>query len=65
MKKIISVILIGTVVWVVFNSNTKIKTPPAPDNLKGSITITGAFALYPLAVKWAEEFRKIHPGESI
>lgn len=65
MKKIISVILIGTVVWVVFNSNTKIKTPPAPDNLKGSITITGAFALYPLAVKWAEEFRKIHPGVRI
>lgn len=65
MKKIISVILIGTLVWVVFNSNTKIKTPPVPDNLKGSITITGAFALYPLAVKWAEEFRKIHPGVRI
>jgi phosphate transport system substrate-binding protein len=25
------------------------------------ITISGAFALYPLTVKWAEEFRKIHP----
>ena len=25
------------------------------------ITLSGAFALYPLAVKWAEEFRKIHP----
>ena len=30
--------------------------------LKGNISISGAFALYPLAVKWAEEFRKIHPG---
>lgn len=34
-------------------------------NLKGRITISGAFALYPMAVKWAEEFRKIHPGVKI
>lgn len=34
---------------------------PSKDNLKGHITISGAFALYPMAVKWAEEFRKLHP----
>ena len=33
--------------------------------LSGNITISGAFALYPLAVKWAEEFRKINPGVKI
>jgi phosphate transport system substrate-binding protein len=65
MKKIISVILIGSASWVLFNSNTKIKTVPPADKLKGNITITGAFALYPLAVKWAEEFRKIHPNVRI
>jgi phosphate transport system substrate-binding protein len=32
------------------------------DELKGNISISGAFALYPLTVKWAEEFKKIHPG---
>ena len=32
------------------------------DTLKGKITLSGAFALYPLAVKWAEEFQKIHPN---
>jgi phosphate transport system substrate-binding protein len=26
-----------------------------------TISISGAFALYPLTVKWASEFRKIHP----
>lgn len=26
------------------------------------IRISGAFALYPLAVKWAEEYKKTHPG---
>jgi len=29
--------------------------------LSGTITISGAWALYPMAVKWAEEFQKIHP----
>lgn len=35
------------------------------DSLSGSISVSGAFALYPLAVKWAEEFMKINPGVTI
>jgi phosphate transport system substrate-binding protein len=35
------------------------------DNLKGKITISGAFALYPMVVKWAEEFKKLHPGVTV
>ncbi len=31
------------------------------NELKGDISISGAFALYPITVKWAEEFQKIHP----
>lgn len=31
----------------------------------GSISISGAFALYPLAVKWAEEYKKLHPNVKI
>lgn len=37
----------------------------AKDALKGNISISGAFALYPLTVKWVEEFKKIHPGVKI
>lgn len=33
--------------------------------LRGKITISGAFALYPMAVRWAEEFQKIHPQVKI
>jgi phosphate transport system substrate-binding protein len=33
--------------------------------LRGNISISGAFALYPLTVKWAEEFQKIYPGVRI
>ncbi len=35
------------------------------DGLTGSIQLSGAFALYPMAVKWAEEFKKIHPNVKI
>jgi phosphate transport system substrate-binding protein len=30
-----------------------------------NITISGAFALYPLAVKWGEEYSKLHPDVKI
>ena len=33
--------------------------------LVGTIQLSGAFALYPMAVKWAEEFKKLHPGVKI
>jgi len=37
-------------------------TPPPADDLSGTISISGAFALYPITVKWADEFRKLHPN---
>ena len=30
--------------------------------LKGRITFSGAWALYPMTIRWAEEFQKIHPA---
>jgi phosphate transport system substrate-binding protein len=33
--------------------------------MSGQISISGAFALYPMTVKWAEEFRKLNPGVRI
>lgn len=30
--------------------------------VRGEIQLSGAFALYPMAIKWAEEFRKLHPN---
>lgn len=29
--------------------------------LQGNITVSGAFALYPMMTRWAEEFHKLHP----
>ena len=30
-------------------------------DLKGTITVSGAWALYPMMTRWAEEFQKVHP----
>jgi phosphate transport system substrate-binding protein len=30
--------------------------------LKGTITVSGAWALYPMMVRWGEEFQKLYPG---
>lgn len=32
------------------------------NELSGTISISGAFALYPMMTVWADEFSKIHPG---
>ena len=66
MKKVIFsfaliAILVGSIISV-SKAEEKAKTP---DTLEGQITLSGAFALYPLAVKWAEEFKKIHPNVRI
>jgi phosphate transport system substrate-binding protein len=47
---------------LLFTSFTRpLYNPPADKH----ITLSGAFALYPLAVKWAEEFKKTHPNIKI
>jgi phosphate transport system substrate-binding protein len=32
------------------------------DTMEGTITISGAWALYPMMIQWGEEFQKLHPG---
>jgi phosphate transport system substrate-binding protein len=34
---------------------------PQGGELKGTVTASGAFALYPMMVKWGEEYQKLHP----
>ena len=33
-----------------------------PNIYKGNIAISGAFALYPLMVRWTQEYQALHPG---
>jgi phosphate transport system substrate-binding protein len=56
--------LFSILTFLVFSSCSKSNNEKNQE-FSGSISISGAFALYPLAVKWAEEFRKIHPDVRI
>jgi phosphate transport system substrate-binding protein len=54
----------GLCLMIVFISGCNTGSKHSTGNgteLSGKITISGAFALYPLTVKWGEEFHKIHP----
>ena len=37
------------------------ETAPTEEPLSGTLSISGAFALYPMMTVWAEEFTKLHP----
>jgi phosphate transport system substrate-binding protein len=61
MKKTTIVLLLGVLILNLVAP----KNIQAQDNLKGKITLSGAWALYPMAVRWAEEFKKLHPDVKI
>jgi phosphate transport system substrate-binding protein len=62
-------IIIISFVLIFFSAGCNNKTGSSSsrniNKLDGSISITGAFALYPLAQKWAEEFMKLNPDVKI
>ncbi|MGB3903876.1 MAG: PstS family phosphate ABC transporter substrate-binding protein [Anaerolineae bacterium] len=37
------------------------QTPGVESELQGTVRVSGAWALYPMMVRWGEEFQKIHP----
>ena len=43
------------------SSGQEAEAAPAEESLSGTISISGAFALYPMMTVWADEFSNIHP----
>src|ERR1700761_5094081 len=60
-KTVLSAIAVIGIV-IILSSFKKSGPKPVADDLKGTINISGAFALYPITVKWAQEFKKLHPN---
>lgn len=58
MKRILSPLLTLILAAPLFG-----QAPAKP--VQGSISISGAWALYPMVLKWAEEFKKVNPGVKI
>ncbi len=68
-NKCIFLLMLGIIFVILFtqiscgnNNNQQIANK---NEITGEISITGAFALYPLAVKWVDEFQKMHPNVRI
>lgn len=59
-KKFASGMVLGLFILSLFSFG---RTPQKP--LDGTISISGAWALYPMVLKWAEEFKKLRPGIKI
>ncbi len=56
----ITVLIMCQIVFI--NQNyARAATPAKAVTLEGTIRISGAWALYPMMVKWAEEFKKVNP----
>ena len=60
--KISKISFVAVLILLSVNATT---TKVGAQDLKGNISISGAFALYPITVKWAEEFKKINPNVKI
>jgi phosphate transport system substrate-binding protein len=60
MKRIISCVLVISLLFA-SGCGKKDESDSQTGQLQGTITLSGAWALYPMVVKWAEEFGKINP----
>jgi len=56
-------LLVGAVIAPCQAETPPVQAPPQvpQKNLEGTISVSGAWALYPMTVKWAEEFQKAYP----
>ena len=62
MRKTISFLIMGILLFQLINACATSSTTTNRETLQGEITVSGAFALYPLILIWADEFQKIHPN---
>ena len=68
-KKFISILILLLTVSFLECGSEEVSTRDNKEGgvpaIEGAISISGAWALYPMAVRWAEEFRKRYPGATI
>jgi len=60
MKKTFTVLTVLFLLGLCTGTSLPAQKAPA-QKLEGTITLSGAWALYPMVMKWSEEFRKLNP----
>jgi len=56
-----SLIFVASLLLTGCGTSTPKPAQAGTDSLSGTISISGAFALYPMMTVWADEFHKLHP----
>lgn len=64
-RMILSLLVAGMVSLLLAGCGQRSQQAASDNEIKGNISISGAFALYPMTLKWAEEFMKLHPDVRI
>jgi phosphate transport system substrate-binding protein len=62
MKKQSRLLTLLILILIVTGCGQPASGAPGGDTLSGTITVSGAWALYPMMIRWAEVFQEIHPG---
>lgn len=61
----VAAVFLAAAVLLSFIPAASAATEPLRPGPRGTVSISGAWALYPLAVKWREEFNKVYPGITV
>jgi len=61
-KTTIFVAFIGIMIGLSCGGSDERREASRNDSLHAQLTFSGAFALYPLAVRWTDEYHKLYPG---
>ena len=62
MEKIYRLLVVGLLLTLILSACGPAAALEKAGALKGNISISGAFAIYPLMTRWAEEYQRINPG---
>lgn len=61
-KNYLFIILFVILGLLMANCTSSVPRTANSSDMEGTITISGAWALYPMVIRWSEEFQKHHPG---
>ena len=58
----VEILVLGLLIFQLTHACAFLPIPTNGETMQGEITASGAFALYPLMLGWADDFNKIYPG---
>jgi len=62
MKKLILTFCLLLIAILLFGCSPMRSSAQGETDLEGTVTISGAWAIYPMMVRWTEEFQALYPG---